>query len=102
MAVIVIATICPDPTHRDEVTAACEETVERVHTEPGVERYALHEGPDRLVIIEKYVSDQARIDHNNGPALAALATALHGKLTRELDVQVLHPLPAGDPAKGTI
>lgn len=102
MSVIVIATICPDPGHRDEVTAACEQTVERVHAEPGVERYALHEGPDRLVIIEKYASDQARIDHNNGPALTALATALHGKLTSELDVRVLRPHPAGDPAKGSI
>ena len=102
MSVIVIATICPDPAHRDEVTAACEETVKRVHAEPGVERYALQEGPDRLVIIEKYASDQARTDHNNDSALAALATALHGKLTRELDAQVLHPHPAGDPAKGTI
>ncbi len=100
MSVIVIATICPDPEHRDEVTAACVETVERVHAEPGVERYALHEGADRLVVIEKYASDQARIDHNHGPALAALATALHGKLTSELDVQVLRP--AGDPAKGII
>ncbi len=53
-------------------------------------------------MIEKYASDQARTDHNNGPALATLAAALHGKLTRELDVQVLRPHPAGDAAKGTI
>jgi quinol monooxygenase YgiN len=102
LSVIVIATAFPIPDHRDEVIAAFEETVKRVHSEPGVELYALHEGADRLVMIEKYVSDQARVEHNNGAALADLVAALHGKLSRGLDVQVLQPHPAGDTRKGAV
>jgi quinol monooxygenase YgiN len=54
------------------------------------------------VIIEKYVSDQARVEHNKGAALADLAAALRGKLSRELDVQVLQPHPVGDGRKGAV
>jgi quinol monooxygenase YgiN len=40
------------------VIAAFEAAIARVHDEPGVERYALHEERDRLVMIEKYESEQ--------------------------------------------
>jgi quinol monooxygenase YgiN len=102
MSVIVIATAFPIPDHRDEVIAAFEAAIKRVHNESGVELYALNEGVDRVVIIEKYVSDQARVAHNQGAALADLAAALHGKLSRELDVQVLQPHPVGDAGKGAV
>jgi quinol monooxygenase YgiN len=102
MSVIAIATAFPIPDHRDEVIAAFEAAIKRVHNEPGVELYALNEGVDRLVMIEKYVSDQARVEHNNGAALADLAAALHGKLSRELEVQVLQPHPVGDGRKGAV
>jgi len=35
------------------VIKAFEAAIVRVHDEPGVELYALHEGRDRLVMIEK-------------------------------------------------
>ena len=102
MSVIVVATAFPAAEHRDEVITAFETAVKRVHNEPGVELYALHEGDDRLVMIEKYSSDQARVEHNKGAALADLAAVLRDKLTRGLDVQVLRPHPAGDDTKGAI
>jgi hypothetical protein len=40
--------------HCADVIAAFEAAIARVHNEPGVELYALHEGRDRLVMIEKY------------------------------------------------
>ncbi len=46
---VVVVTAFPVPEHRAEVVAAFEEAIARVHNEPGVELYALHEGPDRLV-----------------------------------------------------
>jgi Antibiotic biosynthesis monooxygenase len=49
MSVVVVVTAFPVPEHRAEVIAAFEEAITRVHDEPGVELYALHEGPDRLV-----------------------------------------------------
>ncbi len=79
MSVVVIVTAFPVPEHRAEVVAAFEAAIARVHEEPGVELYALHEGPDRLVMIEKYESEQARSEHRKGAALADLRFALEGR-----------------------
>ena len=102
MSIVVVATAFPVPEHRAEVIAAFEAAIARVHDEPGVELYALHEGPDRLVMIEKYESEQARSEHAKGAALADLRSALKGKLSSGLDVQVLVPHPAGDARKGAL
>ena len=102
MSIVVVATAYPIPEHRAEVIEAFEATIVRVHDEPGVELYALHEGSDRLVMIEKYESDEARSKHLQGAALAALRSSLDGKLTRALDAQVLVPHPAGDMQKGAL
>jgi quinol monooxygenase YgiN len=102
MSIVVVATAFPVPEHRAEVIAAFEEAITRVHDEPGVERYALHEGPDRLVMIEEYESAEARSEHVKGQALSDLRSALEGKLSSALDVQVLTPHPAGDPQKGAL
>jgi quinol monooxygenase YgiN len=102
MSVVVIVTAFPVPEHRAEVIAAFEAAIKRVHDEPGVELYALHEGRDRLVMIEKYTSAQTRAEHLQGAALADLRSALAGKLTTALDAQVLVPQPAGDPRKGAL
>ena len=102
MSAVVVVTAFPIPEHRAEAIAAFEAAITRVHDEPGVELYALHEGPDRLVMIEKYESQQARSEHLKGPALADLRSALEGKLSSGLDVQVLTPHPAGDAQKGAL
>jgi Antibiotic biosynthesis monooxygenase len=49
MSVVVVVTAFPVPEHRAAVISAFEAAIERVHDEPGVELYALHERPDRLV-----------------------------------------------------
>jgi len=102
MTVVVVVTAYPITEHRAEVVAAFEEAIARVHDEPGVELYALHEGRDRLVMIEKYESEQARSEHGNGAALAHLRSALQGKLSSGLDAQVLVPHPAGNAQKGAL
>ena len=102
MSIVVVVTAFPVPEHRGEVVEAFEAAIAREHGEPGVELYALHEGRDRLVMIEKYESEQARSEHAQGAALADLRTALQGKLTRGLDAQVLQPHPAGNPQKGAL
>jgi quinol monooxygenase YgiN len=102
MSIVVVATAFPIPEHRAEVIAAFEAAITRVHNEPGVEIYALHEGRDRLVMIEKYASELARAEHAKGAALADLLSALDGKLSSRLDVQVLAPHPAGNPHKGAL
>ncbi len=104
MSVIVVATAYPAPEHRAEVIAAFEAAIARVHgEEPGCELYALHEGrDDRLVMIEKYASQDAVAEHVKGAGLAGLRAALAGKLSGELDVQVLSPHPAGMADKGAL
>jgi quinol monooxygenase YgiN len=102
MSVVTVVTVFPIPEHQAEVIAAFETAISRVQDEPGVELYALHEGPDRLVMIEKYESEQARSAHSTGPALAQLLAALRGKLSGSLDVQVLAPHPYGDRHKGAL
>ena len=102
MSIVIVATSFPLPEHRAELIAACEAAIARVHEEPGVELYALHEGPDRLVMIEKYESEQALSEHSQGSALADLLPAFEGKVARDLDVQVLVPHPAGDARKGAL
>jgi quinol monooxygenase YgiN len=72
MSVVVVATALPIPEHRAEVIAACDAAITQVHDEPGVELYALHERPERLVMIEKYESEQAHSQHSNHAALADL------------------------------
>jgi quinol monooxygenase YgiN len=73
-----------------------------VQEDPGCELYALHEGRDRLVMIEKYASQDALSAHSKTPELAELASGLEGKLNGRLDVQVLAPLPVGDEVKGAL
>ena len=102
-AVIVVATAFPIQEHRAEVVAAFEAAMAKVHSEePGCELYALHEGNDRLVMIEKYASQDAVDQHIKGAGLAGLRAALEGKLSAPLDVQFLAPHPAGSEDKGAL
>jgi quinol monooxygenase YgiN len=103
MSVVIVATVHPLPEHRAEVIATFEDTIARVHAEDeGCHLYALHEGDDRLVMIEKWASKEALTSHSRGGALADLTLLLDGKLIGGLDVQVLQPHPAGTTLQGTI
>jgi quinol monooxygenase YgiN len=102
MPVVVVATILPLPEHRAAVIDAIKETIEQVHAEDGCELYTLNEAPDRLVMVEKWASQQALDAHAKGPNLAALGPKLAGKVTGAPEVVVLQPVPAGDPAKGAV
>jgi quinol monooxygenase YgiN len=102
-AVIIVATAFPIPEHKAEVVAAFEAAMAKVHSEePGCELYALHEGDDRLVMIEKYASQDAVDQHIKGAGLAGLRAALEGRLSSPIDVQVLVPHPAGSTDKGAL
>jgi quinol monooxygenase YgiN len=102
MSVVVVATIVPLPEHRAAVIDAIKETIEQVHAEDGCELYSLNEASDRLVMVEKWASQQALDAHAKGPNLAALGPKLAGKVTGAPQVIVLQPVPAGDPAKGAV
>jgi quinol monooxygenase YgiN len=102
-AVIIVATAFPSPGHKDDVVAAFKTAIAQVHEEePGCELYALHEGPDRLIMIEKYASQDAVDQHIKGAGLAGLRAALEGKLSAPIDVQTVVAIPAGMPEKGAL
>lgn len=102
MSVVVVATIYPVPEHRDDVIAAFENVIAQVHPEDGCELYALHEGRDRLVMVEKWASGEALATHGKGAALADLNKALAGKIVGDIDVQVLKPHPVGTEEQGAL
>ena len=91
-----------EPEHRAGVIAAFEAVIPRFHDEAGVQTYALPDGPDRPVMVEKYEFEEAWSAHATGDALAGLLADVKGKLSRPLDVQRLDPHPFGDLAKGTL
>ena len=103
MSVVVIATIRPRPEHRADVLRAYEDAVGRVHAEDdGCELYALHDGDDTFVMIEKWTSTDALKAHADGDALVELSARLKGKLLGSVEVEILRPHPAGDPALGAL
>jgi hypothetical protein len=77
---VVVVTAFPVPEHRAEVIAAFEAAIARVHGEPGVELYALHEG--------------------RGPRRPAIR--LGGQVQQRSRAQVLVPHPAGNAQKGAL
>ena len=82
------------------MVAAFEAAIARVHDESGVELYALHEGHDRLVMVEKYASEQARSEHLKGAALADLRAALNRTVSTGLEAQVRRIAPGRNCAEG--
>ena len=98
---VVIATVKPMPQHRDEVRAALLEGIPSVHDEPGCELYALMETSDALIFIEQWASEEALDHHGSGPTVAAMQTALEGRLSEPVSVVVGTPL-AGDAPKGVL
>jgi quinol monooxygenase YgiN len=102
VTVVVVAIITPLPEHRDEVIAAFTATIPQVHAEDGCQLYALHQVPDRLVMVEKWASREALDRHIKAAALAALNTQLAGKVSGTPEVIVLDAVPAGDADKGQL
>lgn len=103
MSLVVVATLVPKPEFRDEVIAVLEEVIGRVHAEDaGCEKYSLNVGSDRLVMIEKWASQEDLQAHSVSPAFQALTAALDGKMAAGMDVQVLQPHPAGTDGQGQI
>ncbi|TFV63306.1 UNVERIFIED_ORG: antibiotic biosynthesis monooxygenase [Bacillus sp. AZ43] len=102
MSVVVVATIVPKPDQVDAVREAILAAVPKVHAEPGCERYALHEGDGRFVMVERWESPEALKAHGRAEALTTLGGQLADTLAAPLDVQRLTPVPAGDPDKGVL
>lgn len=102
MSVTVVATITPKPGRLEAVREAFTDAVPAVHAEPGCELYALHEGRDVLVMVERWADAAALRTHGEGAAFTATMARVQDDLGAPLEVRVLSAVPAGDPAKGQI
>ena len=102
MSVVVVATITPKPDQVDAVREAILAAVPKVHTEPGCELYAVHEGEGHFVMVERWESVDALRVHGSAEALTTLGGQLAGKLDGAPDVRRLTAVPAGDPVKGAV
>ncbi|QNG37558.1 antibiotic biosynthesis monooxygenase [Geodermatophilaceae bacterium NBWT11] len=102
MSVTVIATITPRPERFDAVREAFEQVVPLVHEEPGCELYALYASKTVLVMVERWADAAALNAHGGGATFTGLAARVQDDLAAPFDVQVVRPVPAGDPAKGQL
>jgi quinol monooxygenase YgiN len=102
VSVVVVATITPKPDQLDAVREALLAAVPSVHTEPGCELYAVHEGDGEFVMVERWESADALRVHGKAEALTTLGGQLAGKLAAAPDVRRLTPVPAGDSVKGEV
>ena len=102
MSVVVVATITPKADQVEAVREAILAAVPKVHAEPGCELYAVHEGGDSFVMVERWESLEALKTHGSAEALTTLGGQLAGKLDAAPEVRRLTGLPAGDPVKGAI
>ena len=102
MAIIIVATAYPAAEHREEVIAAFEAAIGKVHAEEdGCELYALHEGPDgRLVMIEKYASDEAVAAHRAGSRARRAAGGAGREAVRPYGRAGPHAAPGWLPRQG--
>ncbi|HET9690237.1 MAG TPA: putative quinol monooxygenase [Acidimicrobiales bacterium] len=99
---VLVATITPKPDKVDEVVAAFREAVAEVHGEEGCELYALHRSGDKLVMVEKWASDDALRAHSTGEPYRALGKKLRDLVEGRPELMVLEPVPAGDATKGAL
>jgi len=102
MSVTVVATITPKPGRLDAVRDAFVEAVPKVHEEDGCELYALHAGPDVLVMVERWRDGDALEAHGAGETFNQLSESVKDDLAEPLKVHVLQAVPAGDDAKGAL
>ena len=102
MSVVVVATITPKPDQLAAVREALLAAVPKVHAEPGCELYALHEGKEEFVMVERWESPEAMKAHGSAEALTTLGGQLADKLAAAPAVRRLTAVPAGDADKGAV
>lgn len=101
--VVVVANIYPTEQARAEVIEILHRTQQAVHrSEGGCELYALHESPEQLVMIEKWTDQSSLEEHFRGKPFAELGPQLAGKLSKDVEIFQLKPLPIGSTGQGVL
>lgn len=103
MSVVNVARLFPKSGQTAEMLRILGEHADSVHAEQGCEFYAAHEAPDgTIVMIEKWTT-QADLDaHLAGEPLRIYREARAPYQERGPQLEVLVPVPLGDPARGAL
>ncbi|WAC66876.1 antibiotic biosynthesis monooxygenase [Agrococcus sp. SL85] len=100
---VVIAVFRPAEGAREQVLAALERAIPRVHEEAGCNLYAIQEAPGGVIWMVEHWDSAALLDaHGAGEPVADLNAALDGLLVAPVEVIRLTPIPIGDPHKGAV
>ncbi|CAN5220281.1 putative quinol monooxygenase [soil metagenome] len=102
MPVVVVATLIVKPESVDIVRDACKRAIVAVHDEPGCDLYTLHQADNVFVFVEQWADADALKTHSTAPAVTAMFSEIGEHLDGAPDIKMLTPVPAGDPAKGTL
>jgi quinol monooxygenase YgiN len=100
--VVLVAAISPIEGQAPTVRAAFEAVIPRVHAEPGCLLYALHETRHGFLMIEKWESKQALVDHGRGAPFTELTQLLEPLLAEPLSIVRGHPILVTADAKGQL
>ena len=102
MTVTLIATARPKPGRLQEYIDIFTGVLPQIHEEKGCELYSLHSDGEKVVVVERWASQDDLIEHANGPSIGTLNEFNDDILSEPLEVQVLTNIPVGDPRKATI
>ncbi|MDQ3571542.1 MAG: antibiotic biosynthesis monooxygenase [Actinomycetota bacterium] len=103
--VVVVALLTAKRGHEEEVADGLRDVAAQTHEEEGCQLYSVHRATDdsaQLVLVERWTSREALDEHFAKPYIQALGQRAAELLAEPPQVRFLQPLPAGDPAKGSI
>jgi quinol monooxygenase YgiN len=101
-ALVVVVTLTPASEHREKLLAVCRKYWPGVQEEPGCELFALHEGPDTFMVIERWSSRYLWEQHLATEENAALNAELSPLLSEPANVWPLTTVPIGNPSKSAL
>ncbi len=103
--VVVVALFKTQAGKQDEAAEALLDAGAQTHEEEGCLAYALHRSPadpTQLALVERWRSQEDLNEHFTKPYIQALGERAAEVLDGAPQVQILEPVPGGDPAKGTL
>lgn len=102
MSVVVVATFEAKAGNEHSLLSALRESVPEIHAEAGCGIFALHEGDDAIVLIEKWESEELLEAHLAAEPVANLVRRIQPFLASDPTVTRLKPVLAGAASQGTI
>jgi quinol monooxygenase YgiN len=103
--IVVVATFTIKEGLMDQAIAGFETVIAATHNEPGCVTYALHRdnaNPARLVMIERWESQDALNAHIQAPHMAKLGEFAAEMLAEPPMIAFCSPLGMGQPAKASL